>query len=125
MAKSVKTFKKSRVESGGFNSSGNAQNNKLEVVGELNITAYTAAGEPLTPSDVGLSTIDFIDFDVRSVNDAATVPVATAIPLAAYDQTGQRVIIIIDHGTDTPVTTGEAAVVRFRAVGDSTTPELT
>lgn len=126
MAQTIKILSRDRLEGGGFNTAGVAKNLKERVVAEVTVTVWTANGEPLTPNDLGLETIDDIQFDVVSVNDAATVPIATAIPLAAYDRTGQRVICISDHGTDTPVVTGEAAVYRCVAFGDSArAPELT
>lgn len=119
MAKTVKVLSRTTKNKGGFDSNGVAKQDKVEVSGIINVSSYTANGEPLSAADVGLATIDTIHFDVESVNNAGTVPVATAIPLAAYDRTGARVIIVSDHGTDTPVVTGEAAVVRFVATGDS------
>jgi len=104
---------------------GGAVNNKVIVAGEIDVTSYTASGEPLAPKDIGLTNIDYIGFDVRSVNDAVTEPASGAIPMAAYDDVLDLLIINIDHGADTAVTTGEDANVRFIAVGDALVADLT
>jgi hypothetical protein len=120
MAADVKiTFRGFLQGVGGHTTAGVSKSNKVLVTGEFNVTSYTASGEPLSAADLGLSTIDSLTFDVRTVNDAATVPASGAIPMAAYDQTGSRVIINIDHGADTAVTTGQDAVLKFIAIGDS------
>jgi len=119
MAKSVKVRGRFTVPGQGADSNGVPQQDKTIVIGELDITSYTALGEPLSAADLGLETIDAVMFDVRTVNNAATVPASGAIPMAAYDQTGARVIVNIDHGADTAVTTGEAASLNFVAFGNS------
>lgn len=126
MSKVITTaFKLNLPLGSGHNVDGSTSNDKVIVGGQINITSYTASGEPLRPHDLGLSTIDFIGLDVRSVEDAVTEPVSGAIPMAAYSDVLQVLVINIDHGADTPVTTGADANVRFLAVGSALTANLT
>lgn len=119
MAKNIVTNFRARVEAPGFDNNGVARNDLTLVGGLINITSYTNNGEPLTAQDLGLDTIDFLGLDVRTVNDAGTVPASGAIPMAAYDESSELLIVNIDHGADTAVTTGQDATVRFFAVGQS------
>lgn len=47
----------------GFDSAGNPKQGKVEVCGSISVTTYSAGGESLTPRDIGLSTIDWIDLN--------------------------------------------------------------
>lgn len=126
MAKVVTTVFKFNLPLGaGHNVDGSVSNDKVIVGGQINITSYTASGEPLRPHDLGLSTIDYIGLDARSVNDAVTEPVASAMILAGYDDVQQLLVIVGDHDGNTPVVTGEDANVRFLAVGSALTANLT
>lgn len=126
MAQDVRVLGRSRLEGGGFNTSGLASNTKETVWAEVKITSYTSNGESLTPKDLGLSSIDSILFDVVSVQDNATVAVVGAMPRAQYERTSQQVIILLDpNDGDTQVTSTQAAVYRVMATGNSATPQLT
>lgn len=126
MAKNVRVTFKGTVPGVGQTTAGIAINKKTLVAGRIGVTSYTASGESLLPEDLGLETVDVLTLDVESVNNAATVPASGAIPLAAWDRSSNLLIVNIDHGADTAVTTGQACVVRFVAVGDSSlAPELT
>lgn len=117
MAHSVRINYNTPLPGGGKNASGLAVNGKRLVGGRINISSYTASGEVITPLEFGLDVIDQIFFNVESVNNAATVFGASAPGLANYDRTAQRVVVISDATTAN--VTGEAAVVRFLAIGDS------
>lgn len=123
MAHSVRINYNTPLPRGGMNASGIAVSNKRLVGGRIDITSYTAGGEVITPLEFGLDVLDQIFFNVESVNDAATVFGASAPGWANYDRTAQRVVIISD--ATTAVVTGEDAVVRFLAIGDSNaSPDL-
>lgn len=125
----IKILFRRNLPGAGFNSAGVPVQGKTEVVGIFEVTTasgWTAAGEPLKPQDLGLTSIDFIDFSVVSVNDAATAPTnVTGMLIANYNYAAQTVIvnIINDSGSGTTdlasVTAGEACVLRFLAYGDS------
>ncbi len=122
MAFNIKTLSRFTVPGGGYTTAGVAKNNKTVVIGQMSITSYTTGGEVVSPASVGLDAIDFLTaLDIRTVNNAATEPAATAIPLSAYIQSTNKLLIIIDHDTNTEVNSGEAASLRFLAVGDSGT----
>ena len=126
MAQDVKVLGRSRLPGGGFTTAGAAVQTKETVWAEVKITSYTTGGESLLPAHLGLATIDFIQFEPVSVNDAATVPVETALHVLLYERTAQTVIIVIDHNSDTEVTSTQAAVYRCIATGDSAAaPDLT
>lgn len=124
MAHSVRINYNTRLPAGGKDSAGVAKNNKRLVGGRINITSYTAGGEVITPLEFGLDVLDQIFFNVESVNNAVTEFAAANPGWANYDRTAQRVVIISDATTAN--VTGQAAVVRFLAMGDSNaTPDLT
>lgn len=107
---------------GGVDSSGGAQNAKTVVVGRMDITSYTAGGEPVTASQLGLRNLDCILLNVEDVDGA--VATTTNIHLATYDYTAEQVLAW--DGADFAVIPGASAVVRFAAFGDSAeAPELT
>ena len=109
----VKTRFKSPLPGSGFNASGTAVNEKTMVVGSITFT-YNTNGLSITAPDLGLSTIDFMDFtQVAANNDTAGT---AAAPLyAIYD--GSKVIITDDAGTE--ATDSQTGSMRFIAFGDS------
>lgn len=46
---------------GGRDANGNPKQGKVEVRGKITVTDYDHGGESLTPADLGLTTIDWID----------------------------------------------------------------
>lgn len=124
MAYNVTTTYKSPLLGGGRSQSGAAVHNKTVVAGVINVTSYTTGGEVVNPQDLGLETLDEIFFNVRTLNDAATVPAAATIGLAAYNRTLNKMIVNTTGTTE--VTSTQDAVVGFLAIGDSAgAPELT
>ncbi len=126
MAQTVKVLGRSRLPGGGFTTAGAAVQTKETVWADVTSSSYITGGESLLPTHLGLTNIDFIQFEPVSVNDAATVPVETAMHVLLYARTAQTVIIVIDHNSDTEVSSTQAAVYRCIATGDSAAaPELT
>jgi hypothetical protein len=121
MATTVQLLGKQNLPGGGFDSSGVPKQNKRFVWGIITATAFTIAGEPLTPDDVGLSTIDAILFDVQSMADTPVVPSNEVNYHANYDRTNQKIIVTHSVVSTDAVTAeaNEAAVIRFVAFGDS------
>lgn len=131
MAKDITIRFRQWIPGSGYNSAGDPVQGKQRVVGVSNTTTttgWTAAGEPFTPKDIGLSTIDSITLVPVSANDAATLPDGTNGLTIEYDFTNQLVFYFTQvraTGVETSVVNGEAAVFRFDAIGDSATaPEL-
>jgi len=123
MAHSVRINYNTLLPGGGRNAAGLAVNGKRLVGGRINITSYTASGEVITPLEFGLDVLDQIFFNVESVNNAATEFAAATPGWANYDRTAQRVVVI--SNATTANVTGEAAVIRFLALGDSNaSPDL-
>ena len=61
MSNSVRTRARQHIPGGGFDSSGGPRQGKVEVWGKIVVTNYNRGGENLTPSDLGLKTIEWID----------------------------------------------------------------
>jgi len=71
---------------------------------------------------IGLDNVDYIQFDVVSVNNAATQPATGAMLEAGWNRTSSLLIIDVN---ETECTNGQAAVVNIFAIGDtSATAEL-
>ena len=109
---------------GGHTSTGASSNSKTVVVGDINITTYTAGGEPVLPADLGLESLDCILLEVVSVDVAAGVgATATNIHKVNYEY-GANLVICWD-GAAFATVPATSARVRFAAFGDVATPELT
>jgi len=114
---SIKILGKSRVEGGGFTSTGLARNNKVMVWGELTGT-YAAAGVSFVPEDIGISgTFDFINLQAESVN-SVNFKNDTQI-YAAFDPV-LAVLNLMDDVDSNDEAGTTAFVVNFFAIGDST-----
>lgn len=104
---------------GGRDSNGNPVQGKVEVRGVIEVSSATQ-GESLTPADLGLSTIDWIDLSpeapVRSASGAGET-------LCLYDYGAQEFYTLEDGDSTAP--TGQTFNVRYNAFGDSArAPEL-
>lgn len=126
MAIDVRTFYRGalagqRHAAGGHTSSGAAANAKTVVIGDINITTYTADGEPVTAADFGLETLDCVLLEVVTV-DTATAD-TSVVHVVNYDYSAQQ--ILCWDGANGTTVAGSTARVRFAAFGDSATPELT
>ena len=123
MAHTTKVLGKSLVEGGGWTSGGVAKNSKIQLWGVIDITTYTAAGpgERITAAELGLATIDYINFSV--VTTDTNLPAEASPPLAYFDYTNFD--IYVSESVDTANEADSAAVLRFFATGDSVSPELT
>jgi hypothetical protein len=94
------------------------------VTGDIDITgtSYTASGEPLTPADLGLTTIDFITFEILDVD--GTVAGVAQHMRATYDFTAEQ--LLLWDGNVAATEADDGGQVRFVAFGDSAAaPELT
>ncbi len=109
----------------GFDSNGNAKQGKQEVRGVITVTNYIQGGEDLTPADVNLTNIDYIelvltepflgnqpDHDGRTIGYSVS---AQEFYINLVTQVGQKSELV---NTFDPV-------VMFNAFGDSVeAPEL-
>lgn len=129
MAIDVRTFYRGSLAgqglaSGGVDSAGASENNKIVVVGDINITTYTAGGEPVTAADLGLDSLDCILLSPVAVDNLATgLPGTSNILVANYDYTNEQVLLW-DGAAGTTVA-GSLGRVRFAAFGNGPAPELT
>jgi len=123
MAIDVRTLVRLPLTGSGFTLTGQVSNRKTMVVGDVDITgSYSASGEPLTPTDLGLENIDFIGFDILDVD--GTVASATQHMRANYDYTANQVLLF--DGTEGATEANTTGQFRFIAFGDSiAAPELT
>ncbi len=124
MAIDVRTLSHTPLTVGGFTLTGVVSNAKTMVTGDIDITgtSYTASGEPLTPKDLGLDTIDFITFDIVDVD--GTVAAVNQHMRATYDFTAEQ--LLLWDGNVAASEADDGGQVRFIAFGDSAAaPELT
>ncbi len=61
MANTVRTRFHRPLPHGGANADGTAKQGKVEVRGEIDVTTYAKTGESLTPMNLGLLVIDWLD----------------------------------------------------------------
>ena len=116
MARTIKTRVRSALPGAGFDSAGNAKQGKRRVVGEINVTSYTSAGESLTAADLGLSTIDFIS--LKHENEAGA-PEGDQIRSVLYNRTSSDFYIVQGGTTGGPFAAGATNTVYFDASGDA------
>ncbi len=126
MAIDVRTYYRGTLSgqggaAGGRDSAGAARNSKIVVIGEVDITTYTAAGEPCTAADLGLESLDCIL--LQAVNVDGALAQGNVIHNINYDYTAQQ--ILLWDGSAGTTEAGTSGVVRFAAFGDAAVPELT
>ena len=101
----------------GFDPNGNPSQRKQQVGGRLVVTAFNGGGESLTPSDLGLDTIDYISLSVEE--GAGSKSGETRV--ATYSFSAQEFYIFQSASTGL-TTTGTSARdynVGFLALGNS------
>ena len=118
MARTIKTRVRSALPGSGFDSSGNAKQGKRRVSGSIAVTSYTAVGESLTASDLGLSTVDFISLKHE---DEASGKDGQGGRFARYCFTSSDFYLVEEAGITgkTAIPTGTSHTVYFDAVGDA------
>lgn len=118
MARTIKTRVRSALPGSGFDSSGNAKQGKRRVTGSISVTSYAAAGESLTPADLGLSTIDFISLKHE---DESAGPNGQGGRYVRFQNTTSDFYIVQEAGVTgkTDIASGTTHTVYFDAVGDA------
>lgn len=118
MATNVKTRFRKFLPGAGFDANGSPVQGKTRVVGRLEVTSYTRGGEPLTPRDIGLTTIDSID--IRVENEVAG-PGAEVTREARYSLTDEVFYLTTtdSDGTRLEATGAGTENLQFDAFGDS------
>lgn len=125
MARNITIMGKIGTVRSGRDVTGAVKNNKVLTWGFIDVTSYTTGGETVAPKDIGLSTIDFINFDVRLVNNADTPPSDGVTFGANYIQSTNKVIIDVALKTGTQVSSTEDAALYYLAGGDDLVSDLT
>ncbi len=113
MANTVKVRFRSFLPGSGFDSGGNPKQGKQEVRGKIEVTNYSHGGENLTPADVGLSTIDYIDIKYDNAvggNDGGNAR------LVHYSHVDNQFYVLEDH---VQIAVTRDPVLSFAAFGDS------
>lgn len=122
MAIDVRIRSITALTSGGKDIGGNASNDKAMVVGDIDITTYTASGELVSAAALGLRTIDTLHISVVDVD--GTVASATQILGWGYDRATDLLLLLDGNGGVTDA--GSNAQVRFVATGNTAAaPNLT
>jgi hypothetical protein len=115
MAIDVRTLSRTPLGVTGHTLTGEVSNSKTMVTGDLDITTYTASGEPLVASDFGLTNIDALFVEVLDVD--GTVASTSQIFNANYDRTNE--LFLLWDGNAGVTVAGSNAQLRFIAFGDS------
>ncbi len=122
MAIDVRIRSRSTLPASGHTAAGVVSNRKVMVQGDVDITTYTTAGEPIVPRDFGLTVIDALFIDVIDVD--GTVSATDSVIQVTYDHTNE--LLILWDGNAGVTVAGSNAQVRFLVFGDSAAaPELT
>ena len=112
MANNVKTRFHRPLPGGGRDSNGNPKQGKVEVRGVISVTTYDRGGESLTPADLGLTSIDWIDLKHEEAAGAKEGAESREVP---YSFSAQEFYIREGSG---PANAGSHEV-RFNAFGDT------
>src|SRR3990170_4099047 len=124
MATSVRVRRRSSLPGAGFDSAGNPNQNKEQVVGKLVVTNYARGGETLRPADLGLVNIDHLHLTLdEGMAGAGDQGVRTVV----YSSSAQQFYVLVNDATlgDLQVAATADPVVSFIAEGDSVRrPEL-
>ena len=114
MATDVKIRFRSFLPGSGYNSSGNPRQGKTNIRGRIECTSYTKGGESLTPTDLGLTTIDDLTLTLEEPltgNDPAQ-----AVRTVYYSRSAQQFYVAVDNVELTGATNLN---LTFDAFGDS------
>ena len=115
MAIDVRIRSITALAGGGKTVGGTASNNKVMVVGDIDITTYTSGGEPVSPQALGLTEIDGLHVSIVDVD--GSVPSATQICGWGFDR-GTDLLLLVD-GSGGVTDAGSNAQVRFVAFGET------
>jgi hypothetical protein len=114
MAKTVEIRGRTYLPGQGRDSSGNPKQGKQMVWGRVNITSYTSGGEPVSPNDVGLTTIDHLSPTIYSLAGSEVGVVEASV---IWQSTNNELVIFATAANQAAA--ASTAVVSFLAVGDS------
>ena len=125
MAVDVKILSQSYLPGAGKDSNGNPVQKKRRVVGRIEVTSYTHNGEALTPSDLRLETVDYLDMQVENAVTGTNPGQSTR--KAYYADAAQQFYLTKTKiaGGEAELATGTTCVLKFVAEGDAVdAPEL-
>jgi len=97
----------------GFDNAGNPKQGKVRVIGEFDITSYTAGGEVIAPSKLGVESLDFGKFWQWE-----NPPSATRIVVLEYDKVGSR-LCGWQLLASPALASGDLGIIRYEVVGDA------
>lgn len=121
MANDVKIRFRSYLPGAGVDSAGEPKQGKTRVCGLIDVTSYTGPiGEPMTPIELGLSTIDTLQ--MRVVNSVPGNDGKHARECVYADDSERFYLINVSAAgvrTNYPAGASGAAVVEFDVFGDS------
>ena len=119
MAIDVKTRFKSFLPGAGRDASGDPKQGKTRVVGQIAVTSYSGeGGEPLSATDIGLSTIDAITLRVEDAMHGDST--GTEREVLFTKSTGHFYLHTVDAaGAKTQVAAAATENIEFDAFGDS------
>lgn len=125
MANTVQVRYRSYLPGAGFDSNGNAKQGKQEVRGVITVTNYIQGGEDLTPADVNLTNIDYIELVLQEPFEGNQSD--KTVREIGYSVSAQQFYIntVIQAGDRVELGNTVNPVVMFNAFGDSVeAPEL-
>lgn len=97
---------------------GNPAQGKTRVEGRINVTSYVSGGEALTPTDLGLTTINWINLRCQ---DEVVGPEVNQRRYASYSQTNDVFYLyqVGPTGVVNEYDLAETETVEYQATGDS------
>lgn len=118
MANDVKIRFRRWIPGGGFDSSGNAKQGKTHVSGIISVTSYAPGAEALSATDVGLSTIDYINLRVA---DETGDPNGSTQRRALFDKSVSQFYLVTfgEAGQSNEYASEATETIEFVAEGDS------
>jgi len=118
MAKSVRETFRQYLPGGGKDTLGNPKQGKTRVVGEIEITSYVQSGETLTPRELGLTRMDWVDLRCR---DEVLANKAATRRYASYNQTDDVFYLytVASNGNVNEYANAATETIEYSAEGDS------
>jgi len=113
MAKTVQILGRSYLPGPGFNTSGSPKQGKTQTWGIITMAPYTVGGEPVSPNDLGLTTIDHVSFTIKQLTGAEVTAVEASV---IWQSTANEVVVFKTAATQAAA--GDNPVLTFFAVGD-------
>ena len=118
MARTIKETFRQFLPGAGRNTLGSPVQGKTRLTGRISVTSYTVNGETLTPTNLGLEVIDWINIRVQ---DEVGGPAVSGRRYASYNQTNDQFYLytVGEAGQVAEYNTAATETLEYEAEGDS------